>query len=193
MLCTALLAFAAFVACNGNGEPDEQADTAVACEQSEQINQYDSEGRKTGHWTYVDETTGWLHNENYEEGVLEGHAVLSYNDITYIDVDYRKGIVCGEMLITFEGTEGNTGIRLTNITKVDTMINGTLFGYRAHCKTDCVYEGIDSSEGTCYYIDVEGLQREDGFLGTGEWLVTNERKVTKHIKLDKPTPIFNIK
>ena len=157
-----------------------------------ETNQYDSEGRKTGHWEYMDESTGWFCVENYVEGVLDGSATYYNEELLTIEMNYCKGIECGEMHI-FDGTKGDTGIRLSDITKVDTIINGNIFHYRAHCKTNDVYKGIYSNEGTCYYEDQGGLL-VDGFLGVGEWIVYDrDGKTIKTVTLDKPTADFNIK
>lgn len=179
--------------CKSGTTNEKKNDTTAVSMAVAEINQYDSEGRKTGHWEYKDERTGWFCIENYEEGVLDGPATYYYEEITTIEMNYCKGIECGEMHIFFEGTEGNTGIHLTDITKVDTIINGALFHYRAHCKTIDVYKGIYSNEGTCYYKDLDGLQ-VDGFVGVGEWIVYDrDGKTSKTVILDKPTADFNIK
>lgn len=194
IICTALLAFVALRACkNGAAANDTATDTLQQCDTvAEAINQYDSEGRKTGRWEYLDEATGWFCEENYVEGLLDGPATYYYEEITTIEMSYCKGIECGEMHIFFEGTEGDTGIRLTDITKVDTVINGHLLHYRAYCKTNDVYEGIYRNEGTCYYEDISGLQ-VNGFLGVGDWIVYDSDGSSRTVTLDKPTSDFNIK
>jgi hypothetical protein len=172
---------------------EETTDITAVSTIVEEINQYDAKGRKMGYWEYKDESTGWFCKENYEEGMLDGPATYFLEDVMTIEMNYCKDIECGEMNILFEGTEGGKGIYLTDITKVDTTINGFLFRYRAHCKTNDVYEGIYSNEGTCYYEDLSGLLL-NGFLGVGEWIVYDrDGKITKTIILDKPTADYNIK
>ncbi len=193
MTLAVLFGIGLMAGCNRGLVDGEANDSTVAITTMEEINQYDSEGRKTGHWEYKNESTGWLCEENYEEGVLNGHATYYNESNTVIELNYCKGVECGELHIFFEGTERDTGIHLTDITKVDTMINGYVFHYRAHCKTIDVYRDIYSNEGTCYYEDLSGLQM-DGFLGVGEWTVYDrDGKTSKTVTLDKPTADFTIK
>lgn len=179
--------------CNRRNTNECINDTTAVSTTAAEINQYDSEGRKTGHWEYKDESTGWFCKENYKEGVLDGPATYYLENVMTIGMNYSKGVECGEMSVFFEGPKENTGIHLTDITNIDTIINGFLFHYRAHCKTNNVYDGIYSNEGICYYEDLSGLLM-DGFLGVGKWIVYDrDGNTSKTITLDKPTADFNIK
>lgn len=151
------------IGCNHRSTNEPVTDIVI-----EKINQYDTEGRKDGLWKY--EEYGWEKTENYVNGVLNGHATysLSENNQNMIieEIDYCNGIECGEIKMFVKGL---LQYHVTNITNVDTMINGNLLKYRAHY-TEYNDSSIVIREGNGYYLDLDGLFI-DGFLGFGEWIV----------------------
>ena len=204
IFCAALLVFWLTACKNGNvNGPDvgtmlqsdtiSQNDTVPSVtydsekETFKEVKQYDSEGRRTGFWTY--EEYGWIHKEHYVDGVLDGHATYTdderINQIerTRIEMDYCKGVECGEMKIFFEG---KPGLHLTNITKVDTVIEGFRLGYRAYIK-----EYLDDGktvrfEGVGYYGDNGSLLAE-GYWCVGRWKIYDTKsKPVKTATVKKP-------
>lgn len=157
-------------------------------ETTKEVKQYDAEGRRTGFWMY--EEYGWLKKEHYTDGMLDGHATYSdkekINQIerTRIEMNYCKGIECGEIKIYFDG---KPGLHLTNITKVDTVIEGFQLDYRAYIK-----EYLDDGktvrfEGVGYYGNCDYLIAE-GYWCVGRWKIYDDKsKTVKIVNLKKPT------
>ena len=166
------------------------ADTTDDSLQKEEVNQYDSEGRRTGVWEY--EEFGWTKKEHYVNGVLDGHASYSdeervnQNVSMNIEVDFCNGDECGETSVIMDGV---LRLHFTDIIKVDTSINGQLFHYRA-----CIREYFDEGksirfEGVGYYEDHNGVL-DDGYLGVGDWKMFDTQSQTlKTVTFNKPTYI----
>ena len=189
-----LLVFGLATCKNGNVDrPDAgttpQNDTiSYASDTLKEVKQYDAQGRRTGFWTY--EEYGWVKNEHYVDGVLDGHATYSdderinQNERMRIEMDYCNGVECGEMKIFFEG---RPGLHLTNITKVDTVIEEFQLDYRAYIK-----EYLDDGktvrfEGLGYYGN-SGLLIAEGYWCVGRWKIYDEKnKTMKTVTFDKPT------
>jgi len=197
IICSLMLVFGLAACKNGNvhnldSATSQQSDSLTAIndslgETTKEVKQYDAKGRRTGLWTYKE--YGWLKQEHYVDGVLDGHATYSdderinQNEGMRIEVDYCKGIECGEMKIFFEG---KPGIFLTNITKVDTLIEGFLLHYRAYIK-----EYLDDGktvryEGVGYYGNCDYLIAE-GYWCVGRWKIYDDKsKTVKTVTFTKP-------
>jgi len=152
-----------------------------------EVKQYDAEGRRTGFWTY--EEYGWIQKEHYVDGVLDGHATytdderINQNERTRIEMDYCKGVECGEMKIFFER---KPSLHLTNITKVDTVIEGFRLGYRAYIKEYLNDGKTVRFEGVGYYGDNGSLLAE-GYWCIGRWKIYDAKsKTTKTVTFKKP-------
>lgn len=197
IICMLLFVFG-LAACKNNNVNDlapdnsRQSDSLTAITDSikgtiKEVKQYDAKGQRTGFWTY--EEYGWLKQEHYVDGVLDGHATYSdverinQNEGMRIEMDYCKGIECGEMRVFFEG---KPGMHLTDITKVDTLIEGFLLHYRAYIK-----EYLDDGktvryEGVGYYGDSDFLIAE-GYWCVGRWKIYDEKsKTVKTVTFTKP-------
>ena len=197
--CAALLVLGLVACKNGNvNSPDAgttpQCDTiSYASDTLKEVKQYDAQGRRTGFWTY--EEYGWIKNEHYVDGGLDGHATytdderINQNVRTRIEMDYCNGIECGEMKIFFEG---RPGLHLTNITKVDTVIEEFQLDYRAYIK-----EYLDDGktvrfEGVGYYGDNGSLLAE-GYWCVGRWKIYDTKsKTVKTVTFKKPTCALEI-
>ena len=193
IFCAALLVIGLMACKNGNvnsleADTTPQSDTiSYDSDTLKEVKQYDSEGRRTGSWTY--EEYGWIIKEHYVDGVLDGHATytdderVNQNVGTRIEMDYCKGVECGEMKIFFEG---KPGLHLTNITKVDTVIEGFRLDYRAYIK-----EYLDDGktvrfEGVGYYGDNGSLLAE-GYWCVGRWKIYDTKsKTVKTVTFKKP-------
>lgn len=191
--CAAMLVFGLTACKNGNvnsleADTTPQSDTiSYDSDTLKEVKQYDSEGRRTGFWTY--EEYGWIHKEHYVDGVLDGHATYTdderINQIerTRIEMDYCKGVECGEMKIFFEG---KPGLHLTNITKVDTVIEGFRLGYRAYIKEYLNDGKTVRFEGVGYYGDNDSLLVE-GYWCIGRWKIYDAKsKTVKTVTFKKP-------
>ena len=189
-----LLVFGLTACKNGNVDsPDAgatpQSDTiSYASDTLKEVKQYDAQGRRTGFWTY--EEYGWIKNEHYVDGVLDGHATytdderINQNERTRIEMDYCNGVECGEMKIFFEG---RLGLHLTNITKVDTVIEEFQLDYRAHIKEYLSDGKTLRCEGVGYYGNNDFLIAE-GYWCVGRWKIYDDKsKTMKTVTFDKPT------
>lgn len=189
-----LLVFGLTACKNGNVDSldagtSPQSDTiSYASDTLKEVKQYDAQGRRTGFWTY--EEYGWIKNEHYVDGVLDGHATytdderINQNERTRIEMDYCNGVECGEMKIFFEG---RLGMHLTNITKVDTVIEEFQLDYRAHIMEYFSDGKTLRCEGVGYYGNNNFLIAE-GYWCVGRWNIYDEKsKTMKTVTFDKPT------
>lgn len=171
-----------------------QSDTiSYASDTLKEVKQYDAQGRRTGFWTY--EEYGWVKNEHYADGVLDGHATytdderINQNERMRIEMDYCSGVECGEMEIFFEG---KPGLQLTNITKVDTMIEEFQLDYRAHIMEYLRDGKTLRCEGVGYYGNSDFLITE-GYWCVGCWKIYDEKsKTMKTVTFKKPTCALEI-
>ncbi|MBQ4440891.1 MAG: hypothetical protein II899_02140 [Bacteroidales bacterium] len=171
-----------------------QSDTiSYASDTLKEVKQYDAQGRRTGFWTY--EEYGWVKNEHYADGVLDGHATytdderINQNERMRIEMDYCNGVECGEMKIFFEG---RPGLHLTNITKVDTVIEEFQLDYRAHIKEYLRDGKTLRCEGVGYYGNSDFLIAE-GYWCVGRWKIYDTKsKTVKTVTFKKPTCALEI-
>ena len=171
-----------------------QSDTiSYASDTLKEVKQYDVQGRRTGFWTY--EEYGWVKNEHYADGVLDGHATytdderINQNERMRIEMDYCNGVECGEMKIFFEG---RPGLHLTNITKVDTVIEEFQLDYRAHIKEYLRDGKTLRCEGVGYYGNSDFLIAE-GYWCVGRWKIYDTKsKTVKTVTFKKPTCALEI-
>lgn len=147
--------------CRNGGATEGSDDTTV---DTEPVNQYDDQGRKTGYWSY-DVPGGWRAEENYTDGILDGKAVYSEEKFR-IEVNYCNGDECGEVKFFFED---KLDLHITDITKVDTMINGYLIHYRGYFKEYFDDGTTVRCEGMGFYADHNNLLAE-GYYMIGRWL-----------------------
>ena len=159
------LLIVSLTACKNYSTVEAVADTAadtmpVVC------NQYDEQGRKTGYWAY-EMPSGWHAKENYANGVLDGLAVYeSYKQEMRMELNFCNGDECGEFKFSFKGM---LDTHITDIAKVDTMINGYLIHYRGYFKEYFDDGATVRREGMGYYADHDDMLAE-GYYMIGRWL-----------------------
>ena len=165
LLVAVVCALGMMTACKNNGTAEVAADTTVDTVPVAS-NQYDDQGRKTGYWAY-EMPSGWRAEENYANGVLDGPAVYeSYKQEMRMEVNFCNGDECGEFKYFFKG---KLDTHITDIVKVDTMINGYLVHYRGYIKEYFDDGNTIRREGMGYYADNGDLLGE-GYYMIGRWL-----------------------